>query len=143
MKPLPHRHEVTIAAGRGSYATMRASGLPDLRTAPPVGFDGPGDAWSPEQLLLGAVSACFVLTFRAIARASRVEVTSIAVDAEGMVDRADGRARFTEIVLRPRLALPAGVELASVRRVLDKAHRACLVSASLATPIRVEPEICG
>jgi peroxiredoxin-like protein len=143
MKPLPHRYEVTISGGQGSYATARSGALPELRTAPPVEFDGPGDAWSPEQLLLGAVSACFVLTFRAIARASRIEFTSIAVDVEGTVDRTDGLTRFTEIVLRPRLALPAGVEPVRVRQALEKAHRGCLVSASLGTLVRVEPEIAG
>jgi organic hydroperoxide reductase OsmC/OhrA len=51
--------------------------------------------------------------------------------------------RFTEIVLRPRLALPAGADAARVRRALEKAERTCLVSASLSTPIRLEPEVAG
>jgi peroxiredoxin-like protein len=113
----------------------------DLRTAPPLDFDGPGDAWSPEQLLLAAVEACFVLTFRALARAARIEFVSMSVEAEGVVDRVDGVTRFTEIVLRPRLTLPAGADLVRIRRTLDKAERACLVSASLGTPIRLELEI--
>ena len=103
--------------------------------------DGPGDAWSPEQLMLGAVSACFVPTFRPIARASRIEFASIAVDAVRTVDRRV--TRFTENVLRPRLALPAGVEPGRVRGALDGAHPDCLVSASLATTVRVEPEMAG
>ena len=143
MKPLPHRYEVKICGGLGSHATAHGTGLPDLRTAPPVEFDGPGDAWSPEQLLLGAVGACFVLTFRAVARASRIDFTSIGVEVDGVVDRTNGSARFTEIVLRPRVALPAGVDTARVRSMLEKAQRGCLVSASLATPVRLEPELEG
>jgi peroxiredoxin-like protein len=141
MKPLPHRYEVRIAGGPQGRATLASSGVPDLATAAPVDFDGPGDAWSPEQLLLAAVEACFVMTFRAIARASRIDFTSLAVEGVGVVDRADGGMRFTEIVLRPRLALPAGADVARVRRALEKAEQTCLVSASLATPIRLEPEI--
>lgn len=117
--------------------------MPDLDTAPPLEFDGPGDAWSPEQLLLGAVEACFLLTFRAIAQASKIEFTSLAVDAEGIVDRRDGGMRFTEIVLRPRVTLPTGEDPVRVRRALEKAERTCLVSASLQTPIRLEPEPAG
>ena len=143
MKSLPHRYEVRIAAGPMGHATLSSAGVPDLDTAPPLEFDGPGDAWSPEQLLLGAVEACFVLTFRAIARASKIEFTSLAVDAEGIVDREDGRTRFTEIVLRPRVSLPAGEDPVRVRRALEKAERGCLVSASLGTPVRVEPEPAG
>jgi peroxiredoxin-like protein len=143
MKPLPHRYEASVVAGHAGHATLSSAGVPDLETAPPLEFDGPGDAWSPEQLLLAAVDACFVLTFRAIAAASRIEVTSLAVDAEGIVDRDDGRMRFTEIVLRPRVTLPAGEDPVRVRRALEKAERGCLVSASLGIPVRVEPEPAG
>ena len=143
MKPFPHRYEVRIAGGPEGYATLSSGGVPDLRTAPPLDFDGPGDAWSPEQLLLAAVQACFLLTFRAVAVASRIEFASLAVEGEGIVDRQDGRTRFTEIILRPRLTLPAGADWVRVQRALEKAERTCLVSASLDTPIRLEPEIAG
>jgi len=141
MKPLPHRYQARIHGGPEGHAVLSSPGVPDLRTAPPVDFDGPGDAWSPEQLLLAAVEACFLLTFRAIAKASRIEFTALTVDAEGTVDRAGGSMRFTEIVLRPRIALPAGADPARVRRALEKAEATCLVSASLDTPVRLEPEV--
>ena len=140
MKPLPHRYEVRIAGGPAGPAILASSGVPDLTTAAPADFDGPGDAWSPEQLLVAAVEACFLLSFRAIAEASRIEFTSLALEGEGIVDRANGGMRFTEIVLRPRIALPANADRIRVRRALEKAEKTCLVSASLSTPIRLEPE---
>jgi peroxiredoxin-like protein len=143
MKPFPHRYVVGIAGAATGHATLSSDGVPDLRTAPPREFDGPGDAWSPEQLLLASVQACFLMTFRAVAAASRIELTSVTVDAVGTVDRADGRTRFTEIVLRPRVVTPAGVDAVKLRRALEKAEHACLVSASLNTPIRLEPEPPG
>ncbi|HTO10866.1 MAG TPA: OsmC family protein [Candidatus Binatia bacterium] len=143
MKPFPHRYATRIAGGPEGHATLSSPGVPDLVTAAPLDFDGPGDAWSPEQLLLAAVASCFLLTFRAVAKASRLEFVSLAVEAEGFVDRVDGVARFTEIVLYPRIALPAGADHARVRRALEKAERSCLVSASLGTPVRLEPEIAG
>lgn len=143
MKPLPHRYSARIAGGPDGYATLSSGGVPDLRTAPPLDFDGPGDAWSPEQLLLAAVEACFLLTFRSVAQASRLEFVSLSVEAEGVVDRVNGVTRFTEIVLRPRVALPAGADRVRVQRALEKAERACLVSSSIDTPIRLEPELAG
>ena len=143
MKPFPHRYTTRIAGGPEGYATLSSPGVPALRTAAPLDFDGPGDAWSPEQLLLAAVEACFLMTFRSVAQASRLEFVSMSVEAEGFVDRVDGRTRFTEIVLHPRVALPADVDWVRVQRALEKAERACLVSASLSTPIRLEPEIPG
>lgn len=143
MKPLPHRYEVRITGGPAGRSTLASPGVADLAVDAPADFGGPGDAWSPEQLLLGAVESCFLLTFRAVAQASRIEFTSLAVHGEGVVDRVDGVLRFTEIVLRPRLTVAAGTDAARAQRALEKAERSCLVSASLSTPIRVEPEILG
>ncbi len=143
MKPLPHHHAVRIAGTASGYTTVSSSGVADPRTAPPLHFDEPGDAWSPEQLLLAAVEACFPLTFRVVARASGIEFESLAVEAESLADRGNGGMRSTEIVLRPRVTLPAGADWVRVRRALEKAERACLVSASLAAPLPLEPEIAG
>ena len=60
--------------------------------------------------------------------------------AEGTVDRPDGVTRFTEIVLRPRLRLAAG-DPDRARRAMEKAEKACLVSASPVTPIRLEADL--
>jgi len=51
--------------------TASRVGLPDLRLEAPSDFGGPGDAWSPEHLLLVAVQSCFLLTLRAVARGGR------------------------------------------------------------------------
>jgi len=92
-------------------------GLPELRTATPADFDGPGDAWSPEHLLLTAVESRFLFTLRAVARASKLEFVSLNLESEGTVDR--------ERALR----------------VIEKSEKACLVSASPSTPVRLEPDI--
>jgi peroxiredoxin-like protein len=143
MKPLPHRYDVRLVGGPTGYATLSGEGLPDLRSAPPRDFDGPGDAWSPEHLLLAAVQTCFLFTLRAVAQASRVEFTSLELVAEGTVDRKDGATRFTEIVLRPRLALAAGSDRSRALRAMEKSEKACLVTASLSTPVRLEAEVIG
>jgi len=141
MKPLPHAYDVKLTGGPTGYATVSVEGAPPLRSAPPLDFDGPGDAWSPEHLLVAAVETCFLFTLRAIARASRVEFTALELSATGTVNTQDGVMRFTEIVLRPKLTLPAGADRDRALRALDKSERSCLVSASLATPIRLEPEV--
>jgi peroxiredoxin-like protein len=141
MKPLPHHYDVRLAGGPSGYAHLSAAGIPALRMAPPADYDGPGDAWSPEHLLLASVQACFLFTLRAIARMSKLEFTALELDAAGTVDRQDGVTRFTEIVLRPRVTVPRGTDRERALRILEKSEKACLVSASLSTPIRLEPEI--
>lgn len=141
MKPLPHLYEVTLSGGPTGYAKLLACGVPSLRSAPPKDFDGPGDAWSPEYLLLAAVEACFMFTFRAVAQASRFDFVSLDLSGHGTVDRKDGVTRFTEIVLRPQLTLPKGADTERGRRMLEKGKDACLVTASLSVPVRLETEI--
>ena len=143
MKPMPHRYDVRLTGGPAGYATLSASGLPDLRSAPPLDYDGPGDAWSPEYLLLAAVDACFLFTLRAVAKASKVEFTSLELSSEGTVDRVDGVTRFTEIVLRPRLTLGPGGDRDRALWVLEKSKKACLVTASLSAPVRLKPDVTG
>jgi peroxiredoxin-like protein len=112
-----------------------------LPSAPPLEFGGPGDAWSPEQLLLAAVDSCFLFTLRAVARASGLDFVSLELASEGTVDRENGGLAFTEIVLRPRLLVRVGTDQERALRVLEKAKKSCLVAASLATPVRLVPEI--
>ena len=138
---VPHDYEVHLAGGPSGYAVLSTSGIPDLRTAPPADFDGPRDALSPEHLLPAAVQACSLFTRRSIARASHVDFVSLELDAAGTVNRQEGVTRFTEIVLRPRLVIAPGADRERALHVLEKSEKHCLVSASLSTPIRLEPEI--
>ena len=141
MKPLPHNYNVHLAGGPSGHAQLSTAGVPELRTAPPADFGGPGDAWSPEHLLLASVQACFLFTLRAIARLSQLEFVALDLDASGVVDRRDGATRFIEIVLRPTLTVAPGTDHQRALRILEKAEKACLVSASLSTTIRLEPRV--
>lgn len=141
MKPLPHRYDVRLSGNAAGYA-MASNGLaPSLRMAPPVEYDGPGDAWTPEHLLLAAVQACFLFTLRAVARASKIELLHVDLAASGTVDRSEGVTRFTDIELCPTVTLAAGTDRERINRLLEKAEKACLVSASLSTPVRLRAAI--
>jgi organic hydroperoxide reductase OsmC/OhrA len=131
MQAMPHRYRVSASAAVAGNVALASAGLPDLVTAPPAEFGGPGDLWSPETLLVAAVSDCFVLTFRAIARASKLDWTSLECEAEGVLDRVDGMTRFTRIDVRASLVVPAGASESLAMRLLEKAEHGCLVTNSL------------
>ena len=141
MKPFPHRYRARLSGGPIAYAELTAGAAPALRMAPPPEFDGPGDAWSPEELFLAAVESCFLFTLRAVARMSKLEFNRLTLEAAGIVDRPDRVTRFTEIALRAVLTVPRGPDRVAALAVLEKTKSACLVSASIATPIRLEAEI--
>lgn len=141
MKAFPHVYTARVTGGTFAYGELTSNRVPALRCAPPPQFEGPGDAWSPEQLFLAAVQSCFLFTFRAVARASRFEFVALEVDARGTVDRREGVTRFTDIGLNVALVVPAGTDRGRALAVLLKAKDACLVSASISTPIRVNAAI--
>ena len=140
MHPFPHRYRVQAAGTAAGSITVTAAGLPPLRTAAPPEFDGPDDQWSPETLLVAAAADCFILTFRAIARASKLEWSDLVCTAEGQLDRVDGVTRFTAMTLHARLTLPTG-DSERARRLLDKAEKACLITNSLAFPVTLASEV--
>ena len=141
MKPLPHYYDAHLSGGPAGYAQVFAPGVPELSIAAPTEFDGPGDAWSPEHLLLAAVETCFLLTLRTVARLSKIEFVRAEVNASGTVDRRDRVTRFTDIVLRARVIVPARTDREKALEVIEKAEKNCLISSSLATPVRLEAEI--
>jgi organic hydroperoxide reductase OsmC/OhrA len=141
VQPLPHHYEVTAAADATGDVELGAPGVPALASAAPAEFGGPGNLWSPETLLVGAVADCFILTFRAIARASRLDWTRLECRAEGTLDRVDGVTRFVGIRLNARLVLPAGGNEETGKRLLQKAEKGCLVTNSLSAPAVLEAEV--
>jgi organic hydroperoxide reductase OsmC/OhrA len=143
MKPLPHEYGIELVGGPDGYATVAGPGLPCLTVAPPCEYDGPGDAWSPEHLLLAAVTACFLFTFRAVAKASHVEFLEVTANTSGTVDRTAGATRFTDIAVCATVTTAAGADRAAVQRAIDKTATHCLVSSSLSAPVRVEATIHG
>ena len=86
MHDFPHRYTVTASAATGQNVELTSPGLQAIRSEPPAEFGGPGDLWSPETLLAAAVADCFVLSFRAIARASKLEWRSLSCDVEAVLD---------------------------------------------------------
>lgn len=141
MKAYPHHYRVAATAAMTGDVLLASAGLAELRSAPPVEFDGPGDRWSPETLLVAAIADCFVLTFRAIARATRMEWQALDCEVAGTLTREQGRSRFTSYVVHARLTLPAGIDPAQARAALEKVEHGCLISNSLNGEIRLETEI--
>lgn len=142
MHPLPHKYRTTAAATAGGGATTLTSpGLPDLAIDAPTEFGGPGDKWSPETLLAGAVADCFVLTFRAVAAASKLDWKAVRCDVEATLERVDNVTRFSRFELKVRLTVPAGTEEARARRIVEKAERGCMVTNSLVGERHLQAEI--
>ena len=141
MKDLPHHYSVAASVGAEADVALTAAGIPSLRTASPAEFGGPGDRWSPETLLVGAVADCFILTFRAVARASTLPWTALRCRVTGTLDRIERVTQFTAFELHAELCVPDGTDGTLARRAAEKAERGCLIANSLKAPVHLRVEI--
>lgn len=135
MQDLPHHYAVTANGKSDTNITLSSPGLRDLDTAGPPEFGGPGDVWSPETLLVGAVADCFILSFRATARAARLEWDSLSCSVIGTLDKIDRVTQFTAYDITAELTLPASsddkADDEKALRLMEKAEKYCLVTNSL------------
>jgi peroxiredoxin-like protein len=131
MQELPHLYRVAAKGEPEGHVHVSADAVETILTAPPAEFGGPGDRWSPESLLVAAVANCFVLSFRAIARASRLAWLSLDCDAEGKLERVERTMKFTEFVVHATLYVPSDTDEGKAMRILEKAEETCLVTNSL------------
>ena len=131
MQDLPHHYHVSATAFTRSNVEVTSKGLDALETAGPAEFGGPGDLWSPETMLVGAVANRLILSFRATARAARLDWVNLTVDVEGVLERVEKVTLFTRFILNATLEVERGIDESKALKLLEKAKKHCLVSNSL------------
>lgn len=131
MQAYPHHYRATANSVNGPMVQISSPGLEAIGTASPAEFGGPGDRWSPETLLVAAVADCFILTFKAIAGASKFDWLDLQCAVEGKLDRVERVTRFTAFDIRARLTVPAGTDEQKARHILEKSEAVCLITNSL------------
>lgn len=141
MHPYPHVYVATATGGVTGNVTAGSPQLPDLETAPPPEFDGPGGVWSPETLFIAALADCFVLTFRGVTRAAKFEWRSVECRVEGVLEKSAGATQFTRYVTRARLTVAPGADAAKAKQLLERAEHLCLVANSLKGSRSIETEV--
>lgn len=104
-------------------------------------FRGDPALHNPEDLLVVALSACHMLSYLALCALARIPVVSYEDAASGTMVTEGGGGRFTEVVLRPRVMVAAGADLARARQLHEKAHAICFVANSVNFPVRHEAEV--
>ena len=141
MQDLPHIYRVAASAEGAANVILSAEGLPDLETAGPPEFGGPGDVWSPETMLVGAIANCFVLSFRAIARAAKLEWLTLECEAEGDLDKVEKLTQFTAFRVSAKLTVPPGTNEKKANTILEKAEKYCLITNSMKAESHLETEV--
>ena len=141
MQDFPHVYTVTAAGAADGDVVLEGAALPPIMSAPPAQFGGPGDRWSPESLLVAAVADCFILSFRAIAKATKLPWDGLECAVSGKLDRIEKVSQFTEFHVRATLRVPAGTDEAKARAAMQRAEQICLVTNSLKAQAHLEASV--
>lgn len=131
MQDFPHHYKTRAAASAEGSVELTSPGLEALESAGPAEFGGPGDLWSPETLLAASIADCFILSFRAVARAAKFDWLSLSCEVDAVLDKVERVTQFTEFHQAVVLDVPAGSDEAKAMRLLEKAEHVCLITNSL------------
>ncbi|HYM00636.1 MAG TPA: OsmC family protein [Blastocatellia bacterium] len=139
---LPYFYRTEVEWCGDKEATLQSQELPPIHVVPPPEFEGEAGMWTPEHLFVGSINSCFVMTFLAVARLSNLDFASFSSAAVGKLERTErGNFQITQVVLKPALVLRHSNDLERAGRLLEKAERNCLISRSIITAVKLEPEI--
>lgn len=141
MKAFPHTYTATASADpTGNVISSLANGC-TVEVAPPVEFDGTGDVWSPEELLMAAVANCLVLSFKSIARAYDLNWLHIECAADGQLEKVERRVKFTGVHTRVKLTIASAEDKDKAKRILEKSEDTCFITNSMSVETSLSFEI--
>lgn len=120
----------TTTAGREGRARTDDNSL-DLPMSKP-GSGTPGT--NPEQLFACGYSACFGSAVEAVAKKENAAASDIAVEAEVSLNQDDNQGYFLAVTLN---VVMTGVDDATARQLVEKAHQVCPYSKATRGNIEV------
>lgn len=150
MKVRPHHYAARVRwAGpvhgpTTSYAAysreylVESNGKPPLRGSADAHFRGDASLYNPEDMLVAALSACHLLAYLAECARAGIEVTAYEDEARGEMTLIDGKIRFREVVLRPRVEIADAARAEDALALHERAHDQCFIANSVNFPVRHE-----
>ena len=125
------------SARRGMLSAVRR---PNIVVGSPPEFKGEPDVWAPEELLVGSLNTCMMLTFLTLAQRQGLTPVGYESEAEGLLDNVEGKYHITEVTVRPRVTLKSETELELARKNMESVEAHCFIANSINARITLTPE---
>ena len=135
------RYKANTAWSSTRRGTLSASGKPNIIVGSPPEFKGAPDIWAPEELLVGSVNTCMMLTFLALAHAKGLTPVGYESEAEGLLENIEDKYRITEVTVRPRVSLKSKAELERAREIMENVEAQCFISNSIKSKVSLSAEL--
>jgi organic hydroperoxide reductase OsmC/OhrA len=123
-------------------ATLTTEQAPTLAIGGLVAGQPPSERWAPETLLVAAAESRILLSFLEQARAQGIEILFYQSSAMGRrVGSMTGQPHFTDLIVRPHVAVRDEVDVERVRRIFEQLPPCCFPSSMLQLTPRIEPVV--
>jgi organic hydroperoxide reductase OsmC/OhrA len=117
------RYKNKLVWKSGRWGLMSSPGKPEIQVGSPPEFRGEPGVWTPEDMFVGSLNACLMLTFLAFADRKGLGLVAYETSAEGSLEHVEGRYRITEVAVRPRVVVSAAQTFAVSAGDVDTVRR--------------------
>lgn len=132
--------ENTITWESGRRGLLSALQHPDLVVGSPPAFKGAPDVWCPEDLLIGALNTCLMLTFLSVAHRRGLQVVTYASSAQGTLEYSDDKYRVTRVKVQPVVLLNAEDDFVPAREAMQETAESCIITNSIRAIVELTPK---
>jgi organic hydroperoxide reductase OsmC/OhrA len=133
-------YKAKTAWSSARHGMLSAAGRPNIVVGSPPEFNGEPDIWAPEELLVGSLNTCMMLTFLTLARAQGLTPVGYESEAEGLLENVEGKYHITEVTVRPSVTLKSEVELELARKAMASVEAHCFIANSINARVTLSPE---
>lgn len=135
------QYEIDLCWNAAQGGQISAAGLStDIEVTIPVdGVDGEVGLWSPEHLLLAAVTSDFTTEYVALAQKSGIELAGFTCNTYGCKDVAGGS--LCDIIIKFYITVALAKQVERAPRLVEAAHQKSTTINTLKTRVHVMPHI--
>jgi organic hydroperoxide reductase OsmC/OhrA len=119
---------------------LSAAGRPNIIVGSPPEFKGEPGVWAPEELLVGSLNTCMMLTFLTLAQARGLTPVGYESEAEGLLENVEGKYHIIEVTVRARVTLKSDAELEPARKTMEGVEAHCFIANSINARVTLTPE---
>jgi organic hydroperoxide reductase OsmC/OhrA len=137
-KSFHYKAETTWSSARRGM--LSAVGRPNIVVGSPPEFKGEPDIWAPEELLVGSLNTCMMLTFLTLAQAQGLTPVGYESETEGLLENVEVKYHISEVTVRPRVTFKGEAELEPARKAMESVEAHCFIANSINAAVMLIPE---
>lgn len=139
---MKHQFEVALQweNGRNGTGNLQAEQL-QTKVSIPREMNGPNIGTNPDEMLIGAASTCFVISFATLLENANMHPTELDISSVGTVDVTGHVYTFERITHHVTVAFEGDYKTERIERLAKKAEETCMISKALKGNVEIKVQL--